>query len=81
MHTKTFWHLAPGPAYDLDVTEIRDDSAVVQWKAPVYTGASTITGYYVDMCKKGTDTWTTVNSSAVNHSFLKVKHLPLDLCP
>ncbi|XP_062852028.1 myomesin-2 [Trichomycterus rosablanca] len=70
------WNMPePGPAYDLSVTEIRDDSAVVQWKAPVYTGASAIAGYYVDMCKIGTDTWTTVNSSAVNHCFLKVKEL------
>lgn len=64
-----------GPAYDLSVTEIRDDSLVVEWKAPVYIGASAITGYYVDKCKTGTDTWTTTNTSAVNHCYLKVLSL------
>ncbi|XP_026795200.3 myomesin-2 [Pangasianodon hypophthalmus] len=72
------WNMPePGPAYDLSVTEIRDDSLVVLWKAPVYSGASTITGYYVDMCKTGTDIWTTVNASAVNHCYLKVKDLEM----
>lgn len=65
----------PGPPYDLSFTEIRDDSLVVEWKAPVYTGASAVTGYYVDMCKKGTETWTTANAAAVNHCYLKVKGL------
>ncbi|XP_017320506.1 myomesin-2 [Ictalurus punctatus] len=72
------WNMPePGPAYDLSVTEIRDDSLVVEWKAPVYIGASAITGYYVDKCKTGTDTWTTTNTSAVNHCYLKVKDLEM----
>ncbi|XP_017549578.1 myomesin-2 [Pygocentrus nattereri] len=65
----------PGPPYDLSFTEIRDNSVVVEWKAPVYTGASGITGYHVDMCKKGTETWTAASTSAVNHCYLKVKGL------
>ncbi|KAL7890383.1 hypothetical protein AOLI_G00026410 [Acnodon oligacanthus] len=65
----------PGPPYDLSFTEIRDSSVVVEWKAPVYTGASGITGYHVDMCKKGTETWTAASTSAVNHCYLKVKGL------
>ncbi|XP_058242664.1 myomesin-2 [Hemibagrus wyckioides] len=72
------WNMPePGPAYDLSTTEIRDDSLVVEWKAPVYSGASTITGYYVDMCKIGTDIWTTANASAVSHCYLKVKDLEM----
>ncbi|KAF5904978.1 myomesin-2, partial [Clarias magur] len=70
------WNMPePGPAYDLSTTEIRDDSLVVEWKTPVYNGGSDISGYYVDMCKTGTDTWTTVNTSAVSTRFLKVKNL------
>ncbi|KAM9477063.1 myomesin-2 isoform 1-T2 [Clarias gariepinus] len=70
------WNMPePGPAYDLSTTEIRDDSLVVEWKTPVYNGGSDISGYYVDMCKTGTDTWTTVNTSAVSSRFLKVKNL------
>ncbi|KAI5108533.1 myomesin-2, partial [Silurus meridionalis] len=72
------WNMPePGPVYDLSVTEIRDDSLVVEWKPPVYSGASTITGYYVDKCKAGTDTWTTTNASAVNHCYLKVNDLEM----
>ncbi|XP_072533709.1 myomesin-2 [Salminus brasiliensis] len=70
------WNMPePGPPYDLSFTEVRDDSLVLEWKAPVYTGASAVTGYYVDMCKKGTETWTTANTDAVNHCYLKVKGL------
>lgn len=67
------WTMAePGPAYDLTFCEIRDDSLVVEWKAPVYIGAGEITGYFVDYAMKGSDLWTTANETAVNHCFLKV---------
>ncbi|KAG7462769.1 hypothetical protein MATL_G00188190 [Megalops atlanticus] len=70
------WNMPePGPAYDLTSCEIRNDSLVLEWKAPVYTGQSPITGYFVDMCKEGSDTWTTVNETAVNHCYLKVTQL------
>uniref|UniRef100_A0AAR2LUB5 Myomesin 2a n=1 Tax=Pygocentrus nattereri TaxID=42514 RepID=A0AAR2LUB5_PYGNA len=61
----------PGPPYDLSFTEIRDNSVVVEWKAPVYTGASGITGYHVDMCKKGTETWTAAKPNVQNCDILK----------
>uniref|UniRef100_A0A672NHG8 Myomesin-2-like n=1 Tax=Sinocyclocheilus grahami TaxID=75366 RepID=A0A672NHG8_SINGR len=62
----------PGPAYDVTFTEVRDDSVVVEWKAPVYNGASAITGYFVEKSKKGSDNWSKVNESSVNHCYLKV---------
>uniref|UniRef100_A0A8C2DEV0 Myomesin 2 n=1 Tax=Cyprinus carpio TaxID=7962 RepID=A0A8C2DEV0_CYPCA len=62
----------PGPAYDVTFTEVRDDSVVVEWKAPVYSGASAITGYFVEKSKKGSDNWSKVNESSVNHCYLKV---------
>ncbi|KAI2657515.1 Myomesin-2 [Labeo rohita] len=65
----------PGPAYDVTCTEVRDDSVVVEWKAPVYNGTSAVTGYFVEKCKKGSDTWSKVNESSVNHCYLKVKGL------
>ncbi len=37
----------PGPAYDLNFSEVRSHSLVILWKAPVYTGASAVTGYLV----------------------------------
>ncbi|XP_030626963.1 myomesin-2 [Chanos chanos] len=65
----------PGPAYDLSACEIRDDSLVLEWKIPVYTGASAITGYYVDVSKKGSGVWTTANETAVGHCYHKVTGL------
>uniref|UniRef100_A0A8C1K6W2 Myomesin 2 n=1 Tax=Cyprinus carpio TaxID=7962 RepID=A0A8C1K6W2_CYPCA len=65
----------PGPAYDVTFTEVRDDSVVVEWKAPVYSGASAITGYFVEKSKKGSNAWSKVNESSVNHCYLKVKGL------
>ncbi|KAF3686335.1 Myomesin-2 165 kDa connectin-associated protein [Channa argus] len=65
----------PGPAYDLTFCEVRDNSVVVEWKKPVYTGSGPITGYHVEYAKKGTSDWTTANKTAVSHSFLKVTGL------
>uniref|UniRef100_A0A8C9ZE46 Myomesin 2 n=1 Tax=Sander lucioperca TaxID=283035 RepID=A0A8C9ZE46_SANLU len=64
-----------GPAYDLTFSEVRDNSLVVEWKKPVYTGSGPITGYHVEYAKKGTSDWTTANETAVSHRFLKVTGL------
>lgn len=59
--------------------EIRDDSVVVEWKAPIYTGASPITGYFVDFAKKGSDEWHCSNEShAVSHRYHKVQRVFLE---
>ncbi|KAJ8359909.1 hypothetical protein SKAU_G00164340, partial [Synaphobranchus kaupii] len=65
----------PGPTYDLTFCEIRNDSVVLEWLAPLYTGSSAISGYTVEMSKKGSDTWTTVNETAVRHRYVKVTQL------
>ncbi|KAG7492958.1 hypothetical protein MATL_G00020940 [Megalops atlanticus] len=70
------WNMPePGPSHDLSFSEVRSDSLVIQWKAPVYTGERPITGYFVDVSKKGSDQWTTVNEAAVGHRYLKVAGL------
>lgn len=61
-----------GPAYDLSFWEVRDDSLLVQWKAPVYSGASPITGYFLEMAKKGSMDFDAVNAEALNRCYLKV---------
>ncbi|TRY90325.1 hypothetical protein DNTS_018623, partial [Danionella cerebrum] len=68
------WTMAV-PAYDLTFTEVRDDSLVVEWKPPVYNGASAITGYFVEKSKKGSNAWSKVNESSVNHCYLKITGL------
>uniref|UniRef100_A0A8D3D3K3 Myomesin 2a n=1 Tax=Scophthalmus maximus TaxID=52904 RepID=A0A8D3D3K3_SCOMX len=65
----------PGPAYDLSFSEVRGNSLVVLWKAPVYTGASAVTGYQVDMAKKGSEEFVTLNQEAVSQRYLQVSGL------
>jgi len=70
------WTMAePGPAYDLSFSEVRGHSLVIFWKAPVYTGASAITGYHVEMAKKGSSDFATLNAEAVGHRYLPVTGL------
>ncbi|KAJ8416082.1 hypothetical protein AAFF_G00381040 [Aldrovandia affinis] len=70
------WNMPePGPSHDLSFCEIRNSSLVIQWKAPVYTGQSAITGYFVDVSKKGSNEWAPVNEAAVGHRYLKVSNL------
>ncbi len=65
--------LSIGPAYDLTFTELRDNSVVVEWQKPVFTGSGPITGYHVEYTKKGTSEWTTATETAVSHRFFKVR--------
>ncbi|XP_016517573.1 myomesin-2 isoform X3 [Poecilia formosa] len=65
----------PGPAYDLGFREVRGQSLVILWKAPVYTGASAVTGYFVDMAKKGSSEFVTLNGDPVSHRYLQVTGL------
>ncbi|XP_017287604.1 myomesin-2 isoform X3 [Kryptolebias marmoratus] len=70
------WTMAePGPAYDLSFSEVRGESLVILWKAPVYTGASAVTGYFVDMADKGSSEFVTLNKEAVSHCYLQVTGL------
>ncbi|XP_068177882.1 M-protein, striated muscle isoform X3 [Antennarius striatus] len=70
------WNMEePGPAYDLSFSEVRSHSLVILWKAPFYTGASAVTGYFVDMAKKGSSEFTTLNEEAVSHRYLQVSGL------
>uniref|UniRef100_A0A8C5N3L6 Myomesin-2-like n=1 Tax=Gouania willdenowi TaxID=441366 RepID=A0A8C5N3L6_GOUWI len=65
----------PGPAYDLSFSEVRSDSLVILWNAPVYTGAGAVTGYFVDRAKKGSSDFVTLNEEAVSHRYLQVTGL------
>lgn len=62
-----------GPAYDLTFCEVRDNSLVVEWQKPIYSGSGPITGYHVEYAKKGTCEWKTANEKAVSHLFHKVR--------
>uniref|UniRef100_G1M7N3 Myomesin 2 n=1 Tax=Ailuropoda melanoleuca TaxID=9646 RepID=G1M7N3_AILME len=63
---------ALSPAYDLTFCEVRDTSLVMLWKAPVYSGSSPITGYFVDYKEEDSGEWSTVNEAATANRYLKV---------
>jgi len=65
----------PGPAYDLSFSEVRSHSLVLLWKAPVYSGSGPVTGYLVDMAKKGSSDFTTLNQEAISRRYLQVSGL------
>ncbi|XP_078398020.1 myomesin-2 isoform X1 [Cetorhinus maximus] len=65
----------PGPTYDLTFCEIRNHSLVIQWKAPIFTGSSPVTGYTVDICEASSEEWRTVTEKAVSTRYLKVTKL------
>ncbi|XP_077427631.1 myomesin-2 isoform X2 [Vanacampus margaritifer] len=65
----------PGPAYDLTFSEVRSHSLVLVWKAPVYTGASAVSGYFVDMAKKGSCDFVALNENAISQRYMQVTGL------
>lgn len=69
--TQTAFHFS-GPAYDLTFCEVRDTSLVLLWKAPVYSGSSPISGYFVDYKEEDSGEWSTVNEAATANRYLKV---------
>uniref|UniRef100_A0A3B5AC19 Myomesin 1 n=1 Tax=Stegastes partitus TaxID=144197 RepID=A0A3B5AC19_9TELE len=72
------WTIAvPGPPYDLQIREVRSDSLVLLWKAPVYQGRDPVNGFYVDIkeAEAPEEAWRGVNNKAVEKSFIKIKNL------
>nr|XP_008541983.1 PREDICTED: myomesin-2 [Equus przewalskii] len=65
----------PGPAYDLTFCEVRDTSLVMLWKAPVYSGSSPVSGYFVDYREEDAGEWVTVNEATTANRYLKVSDL------
>ncbi|CAL9701017.1 unnamed protein product [Knipowitschia caucasica] len=65
----------PGPAYDLGFSEVRGHSLVLLWKAPVYTGASAVSGYIVEMAKKGSKDFKALSEEVVSHRYFQVSGL------
>eukprot|EP00069_Balaena_mysticetus_P007032 bmy_05388T0 len=65
----------PGPAYDLTFCEVRDTSLVLLWKAPVYSGSSPVSGYFIDYKEEDSGEWITFNEAPTAHRYLKVCNL------
>lgn len=72
------WTIAvPGPPYDLQILEVRSDSLMLLWKAPVYQGRDPVNGFYVDMkeAEAPHEAWRGVNNKAMEKIFMKIKNL------
>ncbi|XP_077193716.1 myomesin-3 [Paroedura picta] len=70
----------PGPPYDVRCAEVRDTSLMLHWEPPVYTGAGPVTGYFVDRCEEGSDTWEQLNKQPISDTHLKLSDLETGKC-
>lgn len=69
-----------GCPYDLELREVRGDSLVLLWAAPLYQGQSPISGYVVEMseveeceeCEECED-WTAVTQEPIVDTHLRVQ--------
>nr|KAF6423103.1 myomesin 1 [Rousettus aegyptiacus] len=72
------WTIAvPGPPHSLKYSEVRKTSLVLQWKPPIYSGRTPVTGYFVDMkeARAKDDQWRGLNEVAIKNKYLKVQNL------
>ncbi|KAM8846165.1 myomesin-3 isoform 1-T1 [Synchiropus picturatus] len=66
----------PGCPFDLQVREVRSDSLVLLWEAPLYEGRGPIQGYFLEV-STGHDSnhWAALNESPVTETHFKVSGL------
>ncbi|CAH6792039.1 Myom1 [Phodopus roborovskii] len=72
------WTIAvPGPPHSLKLSEVRKNSLVLQWKPPVYSGRTPVTGYFVDLKEASAkdDQWRGLNKAAIGNEYLRVQGL------
>ncbi|ERE81852.1 myomesin-1-like protein [Cricetulus griseus] len=72
------WTIAvPGPPHSLKISEVRKNSLVLQWKPPVYSGRTPVTGYFVDLKEASAkdDQWRGLNEAAIGNKYLRVQGL------
>lgn len=72
------WTIAvPGPPHSLKYSEVRKTSLVLQWKPPIHSGRTPVTGYFVDMkeAKARDDQWRGLNEAAIKNKYLRVQGL------
>ncbi|MBN3290839.1 MYOM3 protein, partial [Polypterus senegalus] len=70
------WTMAqPGPPYDVVCREVRENSLVLIWEPPIYTGQSPVTGYLIETRKAGSEVWTAVTTEQTQKTWLKVSDL------
>uniref|UniRef100_A0A671WC93 Myomesin 3 n=1 Tax=Sparus aurata TaxID=8175 RepID=A0A671WC93_SPAAU len=66
----------PGCPFDLELREVRNNSLVLLWAAPLYEGRSPVTGYLLEISQGDeSDSWTALNEKPINDTHYKVSGL------
>uniref|UniRef100_A0A8C2W2N4 Myomesin-3 n=1 Tax=Chinchilla lanigera TaxID=34839 RepID=A0A8C2W2N4_CHILA len=63
----------PGPPYDVQVSEVRATSLMLQWEPPIYTGAGPITGYCLSVQEEGSEEWKQVTPGPISGTHFRIK--------
>lgn len=64
-----------GPPHNVKYSEVRKTSLVLQWKPPVHSGRTPVTGYFVDLKEANAkdDQWRGLNKAAIKNTYLRVR--------
>ncbi|XP_004850644.1 myomesin-3 [Heterocephalus glaber] len=65
----------PGPPYDVQVSEVRATSLMLQWEPPVYTGAGPVTGYRISFQEEGSEEWKQITPHSISDTHFRVSDL------
>ncbi|XP_040280434.1 myomesin-3 isoform X1 [Bufo bufo] len=68
----------PGPPYDVRCREVRDNTLMLHWESPIYTGSSRVTGYLVEACEGGSGEWKRINENPVPDTHMRISDLETD---
>ncbi|XP_042818699.1 myomesin-1 isoform X1 [Panthera tigris] len=72
------WTIAvPGPPHSVKCSEVRKTSLVLQWRPPIHSGRTPVTGYFVDLKEASAkdDQWRGLNEAAIKNTYLRVQGL------
>lgn len=64
-----------GPPHNVKYSEVRKTSLVLQWKPPIHSGRTPVTGYFVDLKEAHAkdDQWRGLNKAAIKNTYLRVR--------
>ncbi|KAM3933469.1 myomesin-3 isoform 2-T2 [Leptodactylus fuscus] len=68
----------PGAPYDVRCKEVRDNTLMLHWESPVYTGNSSVTGYLVEASEEGSGDWKRINESPIPDTHMRISDLDTD---
>ncbi|KAG8543881.1 hypothetical protein GDO81_030039, partial [Engystomops pustulosus] len=68
----------PGPPYDVRCREVRDNTLMLHWEFPIYTGSSVVTGYLVEACEEGSGDWKRISEDPIPNTHMKISNLEKD---